>query len=588
MFAAVLSRMTIKIPIILAILMAAAVQAEVTLSSIGLSQRPGTKLLDITYDVSSTTESAVTISLNVSNGTMAIACPSVTGDIGANITTGTGKSLVWDMGADWNGAAETLSCTLSADDSSSGETTTTEMVLVPAGTYTATNPDPELYSYPISVGTFHMDKTEVTKAQWDTVSSWALANGYTFDNPGAAKAADHPVHTVNWYDSVKWCNARSEMEGKTPCYTVSGSTYRTGQSVPSVNTSADGYRLPTTDEWEHAARGGLSNKRFPWGDTITHNDANYYSDSSYSYDTSPTRGLHPTYASPDYPCTSPAGSFPANGYGLHEMAANVSEWTGSSYSGYMILRGSNWGYYADVARCGQEALANRTDADYRYGFRTICKVSAATDIGTTTQTSAAVACDTRDYTLEVVAAHGAPTPAAGVHSTYCWQSSVTCSVENVASDGWMFMGWTGDAVTDYTQTSTTVLMDTTNKTVEAAFSDDADGDGLLNTDEITLATDPRNPDTDGDRMSDYDEGIAGTSPTDAASVLAVDCQTLADGTHQLSWYGISKHFYTVQYSDSLLSGWQNDPEIRANKDGTITVAAPNEGTSRFYRVTVRQ
>ena len=138
------------------------------------------------------------------------------------------------------------------------------------------------------------------------------------------------MSSVNWYDVVKWCNARSEMEGRTPCYTASDSVYKTGKpggvSDISCNFSASGYRLPTEVEWEYAVRGGLSGKHFPWGDTTTHSQANYRSRSSYTYDVSPTLGFHPDYDEGGYPYTSPVGSFAANSYGLHDMAGNVFEW----------------------------------------------------------------------------------------------------------------------------------------------------------------------------------------------------------------------------------------------------------------------
>jgi formylglycine-generating enzyme required for sulfatase activity len=88
------------------------------------------------------------------------------------------------------------------------------------------------------------------------------------------------VVVVDWYDVVKWCNARSEMEGRTPAYYTSAeqtTVYRSGQTDVDnawVNWTA-GYRLPTEAESEKAARGGASGQRFPWGDTISWGQANY-------------------------------------------------------------------------------------------------------------------------------------------------------------------------------------------------------------------------------------------------------------------------------------------------------------------------
>jgi formylglycine-generating enzyme required for sulfatase activity len=275
----------------------------------------------------------------------------------------------------------------------------TNMVLVPAGTFTMgdTLGDGDTEGLPtqtVKVSAFYMDKYEVTKQLWDGVHLWATNHEYSFDNPGSGKAANHPVQMINWFDMLKWCNARSEQEGRIPAYYTDAhqkTVYRSGQ----VNVQNDwvnwttGYRLPTEAEWEKAARGGLSGRRFPWGDTITHSNANYCSDPSFLYDTSPTRGNHPSYNRGWMPCTSPVGSFAPNGYGLYDMAGNVWEWTwdwfaaysttaqtdprGAFTGTYRVLRGGSW--YSDHAASTRVTYRGRLDVPTNkyghVGFRSI-------------------------------------------------------------------------------------------------------------------------------------------------------------------------------------------------------------------------
>jgi hypothetical protein len=132
-----------------------------------------------------------------------------------------------------------------------------------------------------------------------------------------------------------------------------------------------------------------------------------------------------------------------------------------------------------------------------------------------------------------------------------------------------------------------VVMDALSKNVAATFSDDADSDGLLNTDETALGTNPRSKDSDADGMDDSPELIAGTSPTNSASILSVTCTFLSNGQKRLSWFGVQGRAYTFQYSDSLKAEWQSYPFEVPGSDFTIAFLDTATLSNRFYRVKVR-
>ena len=197
-----------------------------------------------------------------------------------------------------------------------------------------------------TVSTFQIGQFEVSWNEWREVRVWAIENGYTdLAGVGGGNAGDHPVHSVNWYDVAKWCNAKSEMEGLTPVYLRRGAVYRTGQSndfnidewdrgdfQPKIAPGANGYRLPSVAEWEWAARGGVKSLGYTYSGSNDINDVAWWSGNSGG-------------------STRVVGQKQANELGLHDMSGNVAEWAFDPMP-YMITR--NRVRWAELGRprCG--------------------------------------------------------------------------------------------------------------------------------------------------------------------------------------------------------------------------------------------
>jgi formylglycine-generating enzyme required for sulfatase activity len=272
------------------------------------------------------------------------------------------------------------------------------MVLIPAGSFVMGDSDGSLFALPlhtVKVNAFFMDQHEVTKSLWNAVKSWNAGNGYGYENPGSGKANTHPVQSVNWRDCVKWCNARSEKEGRTPCYynEVGLTTvYKIGTGIPYVKWDANGYRLPTEAEWERAARGGADGQRFPWGNTISWSHANYFATpaslgAGYAYDVSSAAGYCPIFEDGVNPFTGPVGYFAGNGYGLYDMAGNVWEWCWDFYGSYSsgsqtdprgpvsgserVYRGGGWGSGAALCRTAARYSSAPASTYNTIGFRCV-------------------------------------------------------------------------------------------------------------------------------------------------------------------------------------------------------------------------
>ncbi len=137
--------------------------------------------------------------------------------------------------------------------------------------------------------------------------------------------------------------------------------------------------------------------------------------------------------------------------------------------------------------------------------------------------------------------------------------------EATADAGWLFVGWSGDMTGDFTTATTNLFIDD-DKSITATFSDDADGDGILNTNETALGTDPRNSDSDSDGLSDSEELY--TYFTDPL-VRDMDGDGLLDGQEILIYYT------DPEVTDTDLDGFSDFFEVNTGFDPTLATSSPD-------------
>ena len=222
----------------------------------------------------------------------------------------------------------------------------------------------------VQTGGFLMERTEITKALWNQIRDWAVPLGFSDLPAGAAASNNNPVAQVSWHDCLKWCNALSIAEGLRPVYYTNAhatALYQAGTPAVSnitVNREADGYRLPTEAEWEKAARGGFTDRLYPWGETINETHANYLNSGAM-----------------------PVATFPPNGWGFYDMGGNIAEWCWDGYGAYSaetqtdpygaengterVVRGGSWGSATNELRCAARNVESPTNRTDRIGFRCV-------------------------------------------------------------------------------------------------------------------------------------------------------------------------------------------------------------------------
>jgi sulfatase modifying factor 1 len=215
-----------------------------------------------------------------------------------------------------------------------------------AGRYAA-EPTP----HKVSVKAFYLAVTETTNAQY---ARFLQATGHPpplYWEDKNLNAPQQPVVGVSWHDAQSFCQWLSRETGVV-------------------------HRLPTEAEWEAAARGGLVGEPYPWGPELP-NAGGRYRANYYPND----------FADDGFRLTAPVAAFPANGYGLFDMAGNVSEWcadditplgVGTPFAApdYRIRKGGSWRSRARDLRCAARTFTPPHTADGFIGFRVLREIAS--------------------------------------------------------------------------------------------------------------------------------------------------------------------------------------------------------------------
>jgi formylglycine-generating enzyme len=205
--------------------------------------------------------------------------------------------------------------------------------------------DDERPVHRVRVSPFGLGRTQVTNAQYDRYCKEAGRLPKKFRREPDFDKLDQPVVGVSWFDAVAYCAWLTAVTGEI-------------------------FRLPTEAEWEWAARGGLEDRAYPWGDGAV----------------SDREGYHSRWCSGPEPVATSA----SNAYGLFDLCENVHEWCsdwydpnyypvspwedpqGADQGTRRASRGGSWRHQIKISRCAARSSIPPAFEYADYGFRVAC------------------------------------------------------------------------------------------------------------------------------------------------------------------------------------------------------------------------
>ena len=389
-------------------------------SNVAAQQRVGTKLVDITYDLQADAPARVLVRVSTDSGNTYAIIPSadaLAGDVGSQVASGTSKSIVWDMRADFDWQFnETMRVKVIAEVGAGEPPEPANLTLATVAGTTfrlgridndeGSGDDDEQPAGDVTVGTFEISVFEITNVQYaeylraalaadeiQMIGGTAVARSGDFvfreiyhttstpqriifnESQGAFSVTpgfeQHPVVNVTWYGAMAFCQF-----------------YSTGDVV---------YDLPTEAEWELAARGPSNNtagthQAYPFATDGTSTDmqgkANFVNSGDF-FEINPESTTPVGFYNGGQ---NPPGPDTANGYGLYDMAGNVSEWCRTGYADYpypgtdsvdnllnsitqgwafRVLRGASWSETHSALRIANRSRTAPTSWSNIIGFRIV-------------------------------------------------------------------------------------------------------------------------------------------------------------------------------------------------------------------------